>query len=359
MAATPITLSDAIAEFMAYRKSAGFRPNTLLINSRSLSLFMREVGNMQVRHLDARHGVAFQAYLMSKGYKPNTVNSHLTTLSAFTKWMRSMGSRYMGAGQSDLCANVRTVKSMVEPRTRLDMKDFPQFLNACDTPLERVVCALGLYLFIRASEVTAIRVKDVMLDRGEITIHIMKTQLVDVMPICEELDTELRRWMTWYGQDIRKPLEDDFFLVPQRRRRPLGNDGSGPGGGFLIPRTHDNLVPDHQLQRAHRYVQKPLLAFGVELRDEEGKSTMEGVHTLRRSGARALFDQMVDQGSYDGVLRYVSAMLHHKSATMTERYLGLDVDVKKRNDLLRGRRMFATTENIIASSDNVREIRKA
>ena len=356
MGALPVTLSDAITEFMTYRKTAGFRPNTLLINGRSLSVFLREVGNLQVRHLDARHGEQFQAYLMSRGYKPNTVNSHLTTLSAFTKWLRSR--RYL-AGGSDPCANIRAVKVMAEPRARVEPKDFAAFLDACATPLERVVVALGLYLFVRASEITAIRVKDVDLDSHEILVHVMKSQVVDIMPICQELDTELRRWLTWYGQDVRRPLEPDFFLVPQRRRRPLGNDGSGPGGGFLVERVHDNMVPDRALQRAHRYVQKPLHAFGVELRDGEGKSTMEGVHTLRRSGARALFDQMVDRGSYDGVLRYVSAMLHHKSTVMTEKYLGLDVDVKKRNDLLKGRLMFQTPATIILASGNVTNIREA
>jgi len=356
MAVLPVTLSDAIDEFMAYRKTAGFRPNTLLINARSLSMFLRQVGNVQIRHLDARHGEVFQAYLMGRGYKPNTVNSHLTTLSAFTKWLRSR--RYL-AGGSDPTANTRAIKVMQEPRTRVDPKDFGMFLNTCSTPHERIVVALGLYLFVRASEITAIRVKDVDLDAKEILIRVMKSQLVDPMPICQELDGELRRWLTWYGTDIQAPLEGEFFLVPQRRRRPLGNDGSGPGGGFLTVRDHHNCVPTGQLQRAHRYVQKPLLAFGVELRDGEGKSTMEGVHTLRRSGARALFDGMVDQGSYDGVLRYVSAMLHHKSTMMTEKYLGLDVDVKKRNDLIRGRLMFPSAAVIIEKSENIVKLREA
>jgi integrase len=356
MAGLPVTLSDAITEFLACRKTAGFRPNTLLINARGLSIFLREVGNVQVRHVDARHGEIFQAYLMGKGYKPNTINSHLTTLSAFTKWLRSR--RYL-AGGSDPTANTRAVKVMVRPRTRIAPQDFAGFLDTCSTPHERIVVALGLYLFIRASEITGITVKDVDLDRQEILVLVMKTQVVDIMPICQELDTELRRWLVWYTIDIERPLEPDFFLVPRRRRRPLGNTGSGPGGGFLIDRPHNNCVPDHQLQRAHRYVQKPLLAFGVELRDGENKSKMEGVHTLRRSGARALFDQMVDQGSYDGVLRYVSAMLHHKSTVMTERYLGLDVDVKKRNDLLKGRRMFQTPASIIEASHNITTLKEA
>ena len=248
---------------------------------------------------------------------------------------------------------------MVEPRTRVEPKDFGAFLDACSTPHERIVVALGLYLFVRASEITAIRVKDVDLDKQEILIRVMKSQLADPMPICQELDAELRRWLTWYSTDIRCPLEGDFFLVPRRRRRPLGNDGSGPGGGFMIERAHNNCVPDQQLQRAHRYVQKPLLAFGVDLRGEDGKSTMEGVHTLRRSGARALFDGMVDEGSYDGILRYVSAMLHHKSTVMTERYLGLDVDVKKRNDLLKGHLMFPSAAVIIEASENITKLREA
>jgi len=44
---------------------------------------------------------------------------------------------------------------------------------------------------------------------------------------------------------------------------------------------------------------------------------------------------------------------------MTERYLGLDVDVKKRNDLLKGQRMFTTPEAIIESSENITAIREA
>ena len=67
MAVSPVTLSDAIEEFLAYRKTAGFRTNTILINARGLSIFLREVGNVQIRHLDARHGEMFQAYLMGQG----------------------------------------------------------------------------------------------------------------------------------------------------------------------------------------------------------------------------------------------------------------------------------------------------
>jgi integrase len=356
MSTQPLTLSDAITEFAAYRKTAGYRPNTLTIYNRSLSRFLALVGNIQVRHLDARHGEEYQASLMSKGYSPATVNLYLTTLSGFIKWLRSR--RYL-AGSSDPLANVRALKYMSEPRQRVEAKHFSALLDACASPHERIVVALGLYLFLRASEVSGIRVKDVFLDRGEIVIHVMKSKLVDTMPICEELDFELRRWIVWYTKDIERPLEDDYYLVPRRQRPPFVNDGSGPGGGRPGVREHDNCIPTDPLRLVHRFVQRPLQAFGIDLRDEDGKSRMEGAHTLRRSGARALFDEMVRAGSYDGVLRTISAMLHHKSTVMTERYLGLDVDVKKRNDLLKGRRMFSTPDTIIAESDNIVSIREA
>lgn len=354
MSPGPITLSQAIDEFMAYRKSAGMAQNTLLVNRRGLSAFLALVGNIQVRHLEARHGEQYQAYLMAKGYKPNTVNTNLTTFSAFVKWLRSR--RYLGPG-SDPAANVRQIKAMVEPRQRLDRDEFLDFLDCCSTEYERIICALGLYLFLRQSEISALKVGDIDLDEGIIWVHVQKAKLVDPMPISAELERELRNYLSWYAYDLGdEPIKDDMYLVPARRRLPLANDGSGPGGGYLVRRERGNNQPYIKGRRPHRYVQKALVRFGVEIRDEEGNSRHEGCHTLRRSGARALFDELVDNASYDGALRLVAAMLHHKSTAITERYLGLDVDVHKRNDLIRGKKMFTFAEDVIASAPNIKKI---
>lgn len=349
----PVLLSDAIEEFMAYRKSAGYKANTLLVNRRALSKLLALLGNVQVRHLEARHGEQFQAYLGGLGYKPNSINAYLASVSIFIKWCRSR--RYLGPG-SDPFSNVRYARSMVEPRQRLTKEQFSEVLDCCVTPHDRIVCALGLYLFLRAGEVAALKVGDLDLDRGEILVHVEKSNMIDYMPICEELDAELRRWLTWYSADIEAPLKDEMYLIPRRRRPAMANDGSGPGGGFPVYREHHNCQPTLKSGRLHRNAQRALRAYGWELRDPDGRSKMEGVHTLRRSGARALFDELVERGNYDGVLRHVAAMLHHKSTVTTERYLGLDVDVKKRNDLLRGRRMFHTQEDAVAESDNVYRI---
>lgn len=351
MSSGPVMLSDAMVEFMAYRKGAGFKKNTLLVNQRALSKFLALVGNIQVRHLDAKHGEQFQAFLMSKGYKPNSVNSNLTSLSAFVKWLRSR--RYLGAG-SDPTGNVRAVKVIPEPRQRVERYEFPYFLEVTDSPHARIVCALGIYLFLRASEVSALKVGDIDFERKEILVHIEKTNEIDYMPISYELERELRRWLLWYAGDLEDtPLKDDMYLVPTRRRLPFANDGSGPGGGYLVQRATGNCEPYKRCQRPFRYVQKTLLAFGIPTYNDEGESLREGCHTLRRSGARALFDELVEVRSYDGALRLVSSMLHHKSVQTTEKYLGLDIDVKKRNDILRGAQMFTYADDVIDASPNV------
>lgn len=63
------------------------------------------------------------------------------------------------------------------------------------------------------------------------------------------------------------------------------------------------------------------------------------MHTLRRSAARALFDRLATEG-YDGALRLVQAMLHHAQSSTTEHYLGLTLDKKRRDDIIRGESMY-------------------
>jgi integrase len=65
----------------------------------------------------------------------------------------------------------------------------------------------------------------------------------------------------------------------------------------------------------------------------------EGGHTLRRSGATALYNQLSSVG-HDRAIRICQAMLGHSSVQTTEIYLRLDLDRKVRNDLLAGKRMF-------------------
>lgn len=334
-----MTLSDAIDEFNAYRTSAGYAKNTIVAGRDTLRRFLACVGNVQLRSLGAHHGEMFLAWMHGKGYKPATINLQVSMLSRFFKWARDR--RLMGANQNPL-ATTPYQKVPERARRRVPVKDFTRLLDAAEAPQERVLLALGLYLFLRSSEVVRLKVGDVDLDAGEVRVFQPKTKQMDVMPICAELDTELRAWMTWYTRDQDAPLEAGWYLVPSRKPRRIGEEITGP-----------DLRPERQMSNTSLKVQRALRAIGWDVTGDDG----EGMHTLRRSGARAWFDELAAH-SRDDALRKVASMLHHKSVLQTEHYLGLDVDKEKRDDLLRGTPMFSAPdrENVVALERDLRAV---
>jgi integrase len=155
------------------------------------------------------------------------------------------------------------------------------------------------------------------------------------MPICSELDSELRVWLEHYTLSVGE-LSPHYFLVPARWVSPI----IGEGGRIV---GHDaKYRPEKRLGAAGKIVTPILGEFGLPIRDENDKPLMEGAHTIRRSGARALFDSLVD-GGYDHALRLVQSMLHHSSMQMTEHYLGITADRRSRDEIIRGKRMYVQT----------------
>jgi len=350
-----MSLSDAIDEYVGSRTKQ-YSSSTIEMRKRALSIFLRETGNISVRHLDARHGEAFQTYLLSpgagrmkNGYEPATVNLYMSMVSGFCTWARHR--KYLPMGNNPM-ATVTTLQLGDKDRLRVPASDFPRLLDCARTPHDRIVTALGLYLFLRQSEVANLRVGGVDLDAGTIKVTVSKTRVaggkIYVMPISEELDVELRRWLTWYANDVRDEhgaLQPTWFLVPRRNAPLMTNDGTGFKGGRAAWPDTGNCLPTMKLINVHRFAQRPLERLGVPMRGLDGASTMEGVHTLRRSGARALFDSLVERGEGDGALKKVSAMLHHKHTQMTQHYLGIRADEKELMDMLKGKPMFPRSES--------------
>lgn len=319
-------LDDAIQDWCRARE-AQYSKNTVRAGDQWMRRFLACTGNIQVRSLDAHHGEMFVAYMVAKGYKPKSVNLGVAMVRSFCKWARS---RRLMAAATDPLATVRAMKDEDKPRRRVPVRDFPRLLDACDHPQSRVIVALGLYLFLRSSEIVALTLEDVDLDEGEIRVFQPKTKRWDVMPICAELDTELRAWLTFYAQDSG-PLRTSFRLVPARRKGQIGEDYEGPV-----------MNPGRAMSNTSLKIHDALRGIGWQVTGDDG----EGVHTLRRSGARALFDDLVEREgrARDAALRIVAAMLHHKSITQTEHYLGLDADRERRDVILKGERMFRVNE---------------
>lgn len=335
-----MTLDDAITEWCSYREGMGHPANTVAAGRAALKQFLAVTGNIQMRSLGAHHGEMFMTRMVGSGYKPATINQRRSLVQSFLAWARNR--RLIGAGQDPL-ANTRAVKADPMPRRRVPVHDFPRLLDAAGEtggPQARIIVAFGLYLFLRTSEIRELRVADLDLAAGEIRVWQPKTKRWDVMPVSLELDAELRRWLTFYTEDSGKP-EAEWRLVPARRKRRID-----------LPQTGPLLNPTAKLGHTSPKIHEALRAIGWEVRGED----KEGVHTLRRSGARAWFDDLVtrdDPAARDDALRKVAAMLHHRSVTVTEGYLGLDIDRERRDSLVRGERMFTAPQ-----ADNVTPLTK-
>jgi integrase len=340
MTTTRNTLSDLVDLWVRSMDSQGLAVNTMRNRELHLRAFMAVVGNIQTRNVERRHVDLYFERRKSGGMKANSLNSHKDSLDAFFKW--AVANRHVPSDRNPM-ADRRRFRTTTADRLLIPASEFPRLLNCAPHPRDRIVVALGLYLFPRQSEIRTARIKDVDLERGYVHMKNHKSSSVDDMPICEELDGEIRRWLRFYAE--RVPLAPDYYLVPAKPTVFL------PGAPDMDKRRaaqwEATLLPTRPMGAIHQAVQRAMEAAGYQTRAADGKSNFEGSHTLRRSGARALYDRLLDDG-HDGAIRVVQAMLHHQSVTQTEKYLGMKLDQARRDKLLRGKRMFtAPAGNVV------------
>jgi integrase len=99
-------------------------------------------------------------------------------------------------------------------------------------------------------------------------------------------------------------------------------------------------LPVHNLEGV---VQDALAAIGYP-------TYWQGIHTLRRSGARAFYNELCDRMGDNSALEVVSSMLHHANLVITQTYLGIRESRKRRDKVVMDGPMFPSldaTENVI------------
>lgn len=340
-------ISELLPQFLEYRDRVQNRTAATLKNDAiSVRILMRAVGDIDPRNITPQH-IDRLSRALSEGMAVATYNTRLSAVKAFMLWCRRRGHV---PRDFDPVAELMYRKNVRPDRHRLPVTQFFQLLDAANNPHDRILAAIGLWLFLRVSETRHLRIKDVDLENGEIHVYVQKTQEYDIMPISSTLDRELRQWLTFYTEntaDIRcehegcGPLCGEWYLVPGKDQiceDPPRDEDTGLFTSFGSARTR--LVPDRPLgQNAARQVQRMLASIGFHTKQE-------GTHTLRRSGARAYFDSLVDSG-FDGALKRVSSMLHHSSVLMTERYLGIREDRHSRNKDIKSSVMFPSIEDVV------------
>lgn len=340
----PVTVAVAAEKYLNIRH--GQVAHDTWINDRSqVNRFAHALGDVPLSSLTQEQVEAFFLHddVVSR-MAPSSFNKTRSRIKCFLDFCTRRGWL-----SGDLLAEIRPRRVPRRQRLILSARELLELLDLTPDPRERAMLAVGMNTALRAGEIADLRIGDLDLDAGFLAVRITKSGVEDSMPITRELDTELRRWMTRYQVEMGRILGPDDHLFPARQ------PGHWRAPGETVPaskptRTMPNgrvyvygdPVPGQPVNKPARVVQRALERQGIAI------SAGEGFHTLRRSAARAFYESRRGDG-HEYALRDTSALLHHSGSHITEHYLGLDPERRRRDNALRGQ-AFLTS---LVDDDNV------
>jgi integrase len=272
--------------------------------------------------------------------------------ASFNKVRSRLGGFFRFCRQRDWIAQdplafIGRANTVRAERIRLSPTELLALPRYAKIPRDKALIIAASNTALRSGELCRLRIKDVDLEQGYLRVDITKSNLRDQMPITEELDAALREWLIVYADDAG-PLQPDWLLFPRYKVGAGRRTATGQFiGGSPVDRV-GSYLPTQPVRHTARIVQTAMEESGLVV--EKG----EGMHTLRRSAARAYFDWRVASG-YDGALRECAAWLHHKHVSTTEDYLGISSEKLQRDRALRGNPFLGS----MTSADEVVPLRAA
>jgi integrase len=233
----------------------------------------------------------------------STRHTRVSQMRSFWHWLVAHG---VTANNPMLTIKVR--KPMPVQRERLDAEGLLALIEAAEFAQHRIVVALAANLALRGSEIVDLRIRDLDLDAGMLTVRVHKTRELDHMPINDDLRAELLTWL-----DVYRAATPDLSR-----------------SSYLVPSQHYNqgkitYRPEKSIAEPYSIVQRALERVGWRT------TKQEGVHTIRRSVARIAFDAMEAETSFDDALLGTMRLLHHDKAETTLRYIGVDRQTQARD----------------------------
>ena len=322
-------MGDATVMFLSYLEAQNMSLSTRRQAEGVLAHLYRAVGDIPVSLIEPRHVDAM--FAAGAKWQQGTRNNYLQHLNNFFRWCRVQ--RYQPYDYNP-AAHWRTRKVLKPNKTWLTLPVLEALVLGA-SPRDRAFLAVGMFTFLRASEIVTLRLKDIDFQNEELEVMRHKTKQGDILPICTELKEELILWLTTYRDWMGQPLEPEWLLIPSKGPQPMKGV---PGKRTFVPdpNNHPKLKPNVQITNPHLIIRRNMERIGIEVKKGDGS------HILRRSGARNLFEELRAQG-HDGAARRTQAMLGHSSVLITEGYLGIDYEKRKRNAEIKGRPMFSAT----------------
>lgn len=318
-------LDQAITEYLSVLKVKG-SPSTIPNVRSTLMNFMTINGNIYGKSIRAHH---VERWLLDNDHwEASTRGVNVARLSGFFKWMDRRG---YATRSEELLDDYRTTKAVRKPKAFVPVERFGEVLDLAE-PRDRIIIALGLFLLVRTSELTPITWRKVQ-DRVE--VFRTKTQQFDSLPINPDLEEEIARWRLHLCQNLGviAPDPDWYVACVMNRAGDRGEDGR-----FILTSSRRAYHPTRRLRVPLLRVKGVLAKAGIE-----GKGV--GMHTLRRSGAQAMLDYLMDSGvGADRAFDTVRDMLGHASVKQTMTYLDWQANRKKRDELVSGMRLLGNNK---------------
>ena len=194
-----ISFIEAKNEYQGHLIARGLSRSTIKNHIQVLNTAQHEWGDIRITSITGSH---VDRLFRRAEWIESTRNLYLGTLRSFFQWCRR--ENYM-ARDFDPTAGWHNLKVPRRDKMRLPLDEFPALLDACVHPRDRMICALGIYTFLRGGEIATLQVSALNLDRHELNVYRHKTREEDVLPVSLELASEFERYFKWYRQNVNSP----------------------------------------------------------------------------------------------------------------------------------------------------------
>lgn len=211
---------DLYREFLLDREVNGCAAETLVWYERRLRQFRTWLGETDVRAVGIKELGSFLNHLEARGLSPATVNGYHRALKAFFSWL---------AWDQHIPANpfqrLRRKFKPVPPKITFTRLELARIFRAFDQTTfyghrDSVMCRLLLDAGLRTSELLALRLEDVDLDRQLVYVRKGKGSKAGVTAFGKRVKQELCKYLRVRDQFLATlPLTDLWF--PNREGQAL------------------------------------------------------------------------------------------------------------------------------------------